>query len=120
MTVVSQNPPPYGAVPPSWYPPREHPSATTVLVLGILGLVTCQVLSPFAWAMGSRVGRELDASGGQLGGRSSANAGRICGIVGTVLLGVSVVALVAFVGLFVVGSTVANGAGAPALGIARP
>ena len=47
----------------------------------------CQLISPFAWVMGNRVLAEIDASNGQLGGRSQANAGRICGIVGTVLIG---------------------------------
>lgn len=89
-------PPPgsYGQVP---YPaPREHPQATMILVLGILGLVLCQVLSVFAWVMGNRVVQEIDASGGQLGGRGMANAGRICGIVGTILLGLSLVFVLVF------------------------
>ena len=103
---MSQGPPAYGPSSAPWHPPVEHRSATTVLVLGILGLVACQAISPFAWVMGNRVVREIDASGGQLGGRSAANAGRICGIVGSVLLGLSVLLLVAFLGLFVVGSTV--------------
>ncbi|HEX5086213.1 MAG TPA: DUF4190 domain-containing protein [Nocardioides sp.] len=105
-------PPPYGGPPPNPYgPPHafgapDHPQATTVLVLGILGLVLCQVLSIVAWVMGNRVVREIDVSNGQLGGRSQANAGRICGIVGTalmglgllILLGVIVVALIAAAG----------------------
>jgi hypothetical protein len=73
--------PAYGAFAP------DHPQATLVLILGILGLVLCQVISPFAWVMGNRVIKEIDASGGTVGGRSSANAGRICGIIGTVLFG---------------------------------
>ncbi|GAA4378853.1 DUF4190 domain-containing protein [Nocardioides caricicola] len=88
---------PYGQQ-PQYYGPRDHPQATVILVLGIIGLVACQVLSVFAWVMGNRVVKEIDASGGQLGGRSTANAGRICGIVGTVLLAISL----AFVLLFVV------------------
>lgn len=102
MLVVSQTPPPYGAAPvPPYGPPRDHERAVTVLVLGILGLVLCQVLGPVAWIMGNRVVREIDASGGQLGGRSTANAGRICGIVGTVLLVLGLLFLaLAVVGLF--------------------
>ena len=101
---MSENPPPYGAPQPDdpqgqpnpygqpypqqpYYRAPDHEQATTVLVLGILGIVLCQVLSPVAWVMGNRVVGEIDASGGQLGGRSTANAGRICGIVGTVLFG---------------------------------
>jgi hypothetical protein len=72
--------------PPSYVPAPDHREATTVLVLGVLGLVLCQVISPFAWAMGNRVVREIDASGGRVGGRGLANAGRVCGIVGTLMI----------------------------------
>lgn len=112
MAGVSDYPPPMPPYDPSapgphaQGVPREHPRATTALVLGILGLVLCQVLSPFAWAVGGRAVREIDASGGALGGRGSANAGRILGIVGTALLVVGlVVGAVLVVGL-VAGSSV--------------
>ncbi|HQR26655.1 MAG TPA: hypothetical protein PLP61_06395 [Nocardioides sp.] len=83
--------------PPPSYPSRaQHPRATTVLVLGVLGLVLCNILGPFAWVMGNRVVAEIDASGGALTGRESAVAGRICGIIGT---GIVVAGLVAFVWL---------------------
>lgn len=94
---MSENPyQPYGQTPPpygygyGYAPPRDHPQATTVLVLGILGLLLCQVLAPFAWIMGGRVLREIDAAGGAIGGRGSVNAGRICGIIGTVMLALSI------------------------------
>ena len=96
---MSSSPPPPYQYPYQYQPPRDHPSATTVLVLGILGLVLCQLLSPFAWAQGNRVVREIDASRGGYGGRSTANAGRICGIVGTVLLIVSIVFVIGIFGL---------------------
>ena len=105
--------PPYGSPPPQfpYGPPPvgfgapEHHQASTVLVLGILGLVLCQLISPFAWVMGNRVVHEIDASGGQLGGRTQANAGRICGIVGTCMIGVSLLfGVVALVVLFVAAS----------------
>ena len=104
---MSTTPPPsYGGYPGQpYYPPRDHPQATTVLVLGILGLVLCQVLSPIAWVMGNRVVREIDAGRGQVGGRSAANAGRICGIIGSVLLIVSLVLVVLFLVLAVATST---------------
>ena len=97
-------PPPYGYGQPA-YAPRDHPQATTVLILGILGLVLCQIIAPFAWVMGNRVVREIDASGGQVGGRGLANAGRICGIVGTVLIAISVVVLLLAIVLAVGAST---------------
>jgi len=79
---------PYGAPQAPAYGPilPDHPQATTVLILGIVGIVACGVAAPFAWVMGNRVVREIDASGGTLGGRSNANVGRILGIVATVLM----------------------------------
>jgi uncharacterized membrane protein YjgN (DUF898 family) len=78
-------------------PPQDHPQTTTILILGICGLVLCQVLGPFAWSMGSKAMREIDASGGQLGGRDTVNVGRILGMVSTALLVLGVVAVVFFV-----------------------
>jgi hypothetical protein len=57
-----------------------------VLVLGILGLVVCQVLGPFAWVMGNRELEAIDAGRRPPENRGTANAGRVLGIVGTVLL----------------------------------
>ena len=87
---------------PAYAVPQDHPKATTVLILGILGLVACQLAGPFAWVMGNRVVQEIDASNGAIGGRSSANAGRICGIVASVLLILSVVVFIGFILLFAV------------------
>jgi uncharacterized membrane protein YjgN (DUF898 family) len=79
--------PPYAYPQQPYGPPApNHPQATTALVLGILGLVVCGLVAPFAWSMGSKTVREIDASGGRWGGRSEANAGKLCGIVGTVML----------------------------------
>lgn len=92
--------------PPTGYPAHgqvqyapDHPKATTSLVLGILGVVLCQVIAPFAWSMGKRTLNEIDASQGRLGGRGAAQAGYVLGIVGTVLLGLSLV----FILIYVVG-----------------
>jgi hypothetical protein len=72
-------PPPYAPVP-------DHPRATTALVLGILALVLCGLLGPFAWSIGKSTMNEIDASGGRWGGRGQAQAGYVMGIIGTVLL----------------------------------
>ncbi len=91
--------------PPASGPP-DHPKAMTALVLGIIGmasiLMCCGLglfLSPFAWVMGSRVVREIDASGGAQGGRGNANIGRILGIVGTVAIPFVMVGAFAYAGL---------------------
>ena len=106
-------PPPYGygyQQPYAYNPPLpKHPSATTAMALGIVGLagvLACGgvtlVVSPFAWGIGSRAVREIDAAPpGTVGGREEANAGRIMGIIGTVLLILAALAVIAFVVLVV-------------------
>jgi hypothetical protein len=74
---------------------REHPAGTTVLVLGILSLVICGLLGPFAWVKGNNAKREMDAQPGvQWTNRGSITAGRICGMIATILLIVGVVVAV--------------------------
>ena len=93
-------PPGYGGpqpgYPPYGYGPPDHPRASTSMVLGILGLALCQVLAPFAWVTARQTLREIDASGGQWGGRGQAQAGYVLGIVGTVLLGLAVVGVLLY------------------------
>lgn len=103
----AQQPPYYGAPgygQPMYYAPPSHGSATTALVLGILGLVACPlVLSIPAWVIGRRAMREIDASGGQLGGRSNAKAGYVLGIIGTVWAGLAALFVI---GVFVIGGVI--------------
>ena len=82
----------------------DHPQSSTVLVLGILGVTVCGVCAPIAWVMGNRVVAEIDASNGAIGGRPNANAGRICGIIGTALIGLSILVLLLIVVIALVGA----------------
>ena len=85
----------------------KHPSATTAMVLGIGalgGMFLCGipiVLAPFAWMVGGRAVREIDANPGRYSGRDQAQAGRIMGMIGTGLLVLGVLAVIAFVALAV-------------------
>ena len=99
---------PYGYAQPAL---PNHPSSTTAFVLSLValaGIVFCGgitlVLSPFAWRIGARAVREIDASPGQYGGRDQANAGRIMGIIGTVLLVVGIVVIIGLLALVVAGT----------------
>lgn len=74
----------------------EASQATTVLVLGIIGLVACQVLGPFAWVMGNNELAAIDAGRRPPENRGTANAGRILGIITTVFLGIGLVVLFFF------------------------
>ena len=95
-----------GYPPPIVYHAPDHPQAATAMILGILGLVLCQVISPFAWSMGKKTVAEIDASQGQLGGRGQAQAGYVCGIIGTIILGLAVAFLIVY---FVIIVTVFGG-----------
>lgn len=75
-------------------PMVDHPQGTTILVLGILSLVLCSFLGPFAWVMGNRALREIDAAPGRYSNRGSVSAGRICGIISSVLMIVALVIVV--------------------------
>jgi hypothetical protein len=73
--------------------------ATTVLVLGILSLVVCAPLGIAAWIMGNADLKEMDAGTMDPAGRSTTNAGRICGMIGVILLILGIVATIAVMGL---------------------
>ncbi len=89
--------------PPGYYagPPvgaQKADGAITSLVLGIVGVVVCQLCAPFAWSMGRKAERAVDASGGTLGGRGEATAGKILGIIGTVFLILIIVLVIVLIG----------------------
>ncbi|NEN80109.1 DUF4190 domain-containing protein [Nocardioides zeae] len=85
----------------------------TAMILGAVGLFAGLsfagvgfLLSPFAWAIGSGALKEIEASEGRVGGASAARAGKIMGIVGTVLLGLGLLALAGIiVAIFATAST---------------
>jgi hypothetical protein len=62
---------------------------STVLVLGILSLVVCTALGPFAWSMGTEELRRIDAGLTPATGRGAAVAGRVCGIISSCFLGLA-------------------------------
>ncbi|HTY87814.1 MAG TPA: hypothetical protein VMB80_10145 [Candidatus Acidoferrum sp.] len=64
---------------------------TLILVLGILGLVVCGPLGIAAWIMGSGDLKQMDAGTMDPAGRGTTQAGKICGIVATVLLVLGVI-----------------------------
>lgn len=75
---------------PSSYstPPQQQASrqAITALVLGILGLVCCQLLGPVAWYMGSQEQKAIREGRSPIAGEVYAKIGWILGIIGTILL----------------------------------
>ena len=79
----------------------EASQATTILVIGIIGIVLCQFLGPVAWIMGNNELAAIDAGRRAPENRGTANAGRILGIISTVLLALGILALIfLFIGFF--------------------
>lgn len=87
------SPSPYGA-------PQSNSNATLILVLGILSIVFAGcgiVLGPVAWILGNNALASGTVDSSQIG---QVNAGRICGIVGTVL---GALVIVLYIFFFAVG-----------------
>lgn len=81
----------------------DHPQGTTILILGILGLVCCGPLGIAAWVMGNKAIKEIDANPSAYTNRGTVNAGRICGMIASILL---VVGIVAYIILFAVAGSI--------------
>lgn len=82
---------PLPPAPASPYP--ESSQATTILVLGILSLVCCSPLGVVALVMGNNELRAIEDGRRPPENRGTANAGRICGIIALVLLGLGLILL---------------------------
>ncbi len=88
-------PPPGG----SGYPPPGGPgypqspvNGTTILIMGILSLFCFGIiLGPLAWTQGNSALKTLDQIGDPTNQRGNVTAGRICGIIGTILAAISIV-----------------------------
>lgn len=106
---ANQPPPGYGP-PMGYYPPpgmKPH-RGNVVLTLGILGLVICVICGIIAWVMGNNDLKEMQAGTMDPSGYGLTNAGRICGMVGTILAAVVLVVYLVIV-VAVVGATHGGG-----------
>jgi hypothetical protein len=107
--VTSLPPGPAGDAP---LDPRNS-RATTALVVGIValgGAALClpALAGPFAWVLGARARREIDAQPGRWTNRAEATAGMVMGIVTTVAL---VLVVLLMVVLVVVSAVIFDGGG---------
>src|SRR6266498_1832570 len=79
--------------PPPVLPPRVAPAtasasgkAITILVLGIVGLLCCNLTAPVAWALGHQTLRDIRLGLAPPQDHSLVQIGMVLGILGTVLL----------------------------------
>jgi hypothetical protein len=66
--------------------PGASSQAVTALVLGVLGLVCCQLLSPIAWFLGNQEVRAIREGRSPQAGQSIAAVAVALGIGGTILM----------------------------------
>jgi len=69
--------------------PRSNDDGLPVLIVGLIGIMLCQLAAPAAWIMGSSYEARCRARGETPSGPG--HAGKIVGIVGTVMLGLGLV-----------------------------
>lgn len=86
-----------GAVP-------QKSQATMALVLGILGLVCCNLLGPFAWMIANKELQGIDAGLLPESNRGMAQIAKILGIIGTIFLVLVLLWVVLFGGLATLGA----------------
>lgn len=78
---------PYARRTPEARQPRMEPDrGTLILVLGILSITICQLCGPFAWMLGNEDMRKIRAGRMNPAGEGNTNAGRILGMIGTLLM----------------------------------
>ncbi len=66
----------------------EPHRGTTILVLGILGFVVCPICGIVAWVMGNADLQKIAAGQMDPEGLGNTKAGRICGMISTILASV--------------------------------
>ena len=87
----------------------EPNRGTTVLVLGILGLVVCPICGIIAWVMGNKDIPKMEAGTMDPEGLGSTKAGKICGIIATILLILAVIVYAAMIILGVGAAAMSGG-----------
>ncbi len=88
-------------------PPRpaaEPHRGVLILVLGILGIVVCWILAPVAWVMGNRDLEAMALGRMDPSGRDQTNIGRVLGIIGTCLIALWLILLIAAFGFGMLGA----------------
>jgi len=110
--------PPYGQ--PAYGPPQgqiqfspagptvEHPQATLAFVLGLLSVIGLTILGPFGWYYGNKIVNEIDRDPRAYSNRGLAMAGKVLGIIGTVMLAFIVVLVIGVIIVAVLASTTSS------------
>ena len=76
----------------------NNSQGTTIFVLGLLGLIVCQILAPIAWIMGNGYIQQCALEGVEPDGLGV--AGRVMGMIGTALIALNLVIVVGVIGIY--------------------
>lgn len=91
-------------------PQSASTQAITALVLGILGIFCCGLLAPVAWYLGNQEVKAIREGRSPVAGEGLAKAGMIMGIIGSILLVLSILWIFFMGGMAVLqGMAAANG-----------
>lgn len=88
--------------------PRSD-KATTILVLGIVSLVCCQLLGPVAWVLGSSELKRIRSGQVSVHDEGTTKAGMILGIISSIFLMLGLAWVLLFGGLAFLGALVEQG-----------
>ena len=97
-------------IPPAIPGATQNSKATMSLVLGVLGIICCGLLAPFAWYMANEELKGIDAGRIAESNRGMAQVAKILGIIGTILLGLGLLWVVLFGGMATLGALTGAGA----------
>ena len=79
-------------------------NATLILILGIVGILCCNILGPIAWYMGKQELQAIAEGRVAVANEGMAKAGMILGIIGTALLVFGILWIFFFGGMAILGA----------------
>jgi hypothetical protein len=103
-------PPPAPPRVPSPFPsgapagPPQASKATMAVVMGVLGIICCGFLAPVAWYLGNEELKSIDAGRISETNRGMAQVAKILGIIGSILLALTLLWILFFGGMAVLGA----------------
>ena len=96
-------------MPPPGAPEKKSNRAMTSLILGILGIICCGLLAPVAWYMGSEELKAIRAGTAPAQNETTAKVGMILGIIGSILLILTLIWIFFAGGMAVLGGMTGQG-----------
>ena len=84
--------------------PQQSSKAVIALIIGILGIACCGLLAPVAWYLANEEVKGIDAGRLSEANRGMAQAAKILGIIGSILLVVGLLWILFFGGMTMIGA----------------